>query len=328
MAAAKSNQRSWKNYLLNKRYQLRFTLFMTGLCAILMGLLGLWVKSQASKATEIAINNVYGSADLKHCERPDVDGLEVSSPASKWVESEPGAAREAAETADDDTSPGAGESESEDVDSDEDPLGWGDDDVPEEIAKDVDDDRAPRVVLGDIEGQIDAVDAIDAPDGGDAGGAAAVAARADVGAYYECRMEQAIELAGLVGPIYRGERQITVVLVIIGFLLLVGITLYGIVMTHRVAGPLYKISLYLEKLRSGRYDTVYNLRKGDHLVEFYEHFKRAHAGLRTMQEEDLARLREAVKIAERENLSERSPELAEALEALRAIVEEKEKSLG
>ena len=39
----RSYKRSWKNLLLNKRYQLRFTLFMVGLSALLMVGLGIWV---------------------------------------------------------------------------------------------------------------------------------------------------------------------------------------------------------------------------------------------------------------------------------------------
>ena len=36
-------KRSWKNLLINKRYQLRFTLFMAGLAAVLISALGYFV---------------------------------------------------------------------------------------------------------------------------------------------------------------------------------------------------------------------------------------------------------------------------------------------
>jgi hypothetical protein len=49
----KGYKRSWKNLLLNKRYQLRFTLFMVALSAVLMGLLGWWVMKVAGRATEV-----------------------------------------------------------------------------------------------------------------------------------------------------------------------------------------------------------------------------------------------------------------------------------
>ncbi|HWN70527.1 MAG TPA: hypothetical protein VNM90_22960, partial [Haliangium sp.] len=59
-AKSKPYRRSWKNLLLNKRYQLGFTLFMVGLSALLMSFLGYWVVREAKRATEVAINNVEG----------------------------------------------------------------------------------------------------------------------------------------------------------------------------------------------------------------------------------------------------------------------------
>jgi hypothetical protein len=84
----------------------------------------------------------------------------------------------------------------------------------------------------------------------------------------------------------------------------------------------------MAKLRDGRYDTVYNLRKGDQLVEFYEHFKRAHAGLTQWEEEDVARLEALIGAAEEADLASRSPEAAAALAELKSALERKRKGLG
>jgi hypothetical protein len=84
----------------------------------------------------------------------------------------------------------------------------------------------------------------------------------------------------------------------------------------------------MSKLRQGHYDVVYNLRKGDHLMEFYEHFKAAHAGMRTLQEEDVARLRALLAAASEARLATRSTDLAEAVIELRALLDDKEKSLA
>jgi hypothetical protein len=73
--------------------------------------------------------------------------------------------------------------------------------------------------------------------------------------------------------------------------------LLGIKMTHKVAGPLYKVTLYLAKMRDGRYDKVYDLRKGDQLVEFYEHFKHAHAGVVALEQADVDRIAAALDAA-------------------------------
>src|SRR3954463_1339752 len=55
---SKGYKRSWKNLLLNKRYQLRFTLFMVGLSAVLMAGLGIWVMKEANEATTVAKSHV------------------------------------------------------------------------------------------------------------------------------------------------------------------------------------------------------------------------------------------------------------------------------
>jgi hypothetical protein len=99
-------------------------------------------------------------------------------------------------------------------------------------------------------------------------------------------------------------------------------------MTHRVAGPLHKVALYMAKLHDGKYDTVYNLRKGDHLVDFYAHFKSAHAGMKKWQEDDVARLKAVIAAAEEGKLEGRSPEMAAALADLKALLAKKEASLG
>jgi hypothetical protein len=93
-------------------------------------------------------------------------------------------------------------------------------------------------------------------------------------------------------------------------------------MTHRVAGPLFKVSLYLTKMREGRFDKVYNLRKGDQLVEFYDHFKLAHGGIVAMQHDDIARLAQVIAAAEAAGLGQH-PAIAE----LRELARRKEKSV-
>ena len=55
--------------------------------------------------------------------------------------------------------------------------------------------------------------------------------------------------------------------------LVIGLSLYLVVMTHKVAGPLYKVALYFDKMADGRLGQVWPLRKGDMLVDFYESFR-------------------------------------------------------
>src|SRR5580765_3340063 len=68
-------KRSWKNLLLNKRYQLRFTLFMVGISAVLMIVLGWWVMKEANEATTVAMARVRGEACPKVPEVVEVPGM-------------------------------------------------------------------------------------------------------------------------------------------------------------------------------------------------------------------------------------------------------------
>lgn len=253
MGAPKNKQykRSWRNILLDKGYQLPFTLVMVGVSALCMVGLGWWVLSVADNATSVALN--------------EIDGVACPGPAA-LEDAEPDAPRE----------------------------------------------RARPVVTIDDSG-------METPDAPPADDTAGVAAKREA-----CLARQASEKR----DILERRQLITQVLVGVGLLLVVGLFVYGLKMTHRVAGPLHKVRLYMAKLERGKYDTVYDLRKGDQLVEFYRHFKAAHAGLRRLQEEDRDRIAGILIAADAADLGSKSPELAAAIDELRALLAEKEDSLG
>lgn len=112
-----------------------------------------------------------------------------------------------------------------------------------------------------------------------------------------------------------------------GFCIAAGLFVYGIKMTHKVAGPLHKVSLYCDKVASGRYEEVRSLRKGDQLVSFYEHFRLAYEALRQRQEADVACLRALIASADEAKVAERSPELLERLDDLKSLLASKEAGL-
>ncbi len=108
-------------------------------------------------------------------------------------------------------------------------------------------------------------------------------------------MDPTDELAQqLVAQFAHGDRTLLMTLIAFGFILSVVLAGYGIVLTHKVAGPLFKITNHLDKIRDGKLGVVYNLRKGDQLVDFFEHFKGAHDALRRRTEEDIALLDKAL----------------------------------
>jgi nitrogen fixation/metabolism regulation signal transduction histidine kinase len=108
-------------------------------------------------------------------------------------------------------------------------------------------------------------------------------------------MDPTDELAQqLVAQFARNDKIMMIVLISFGVLLCLVLTAYGIVITHKVAGPLYKVTMHLDKMKDGKLSQVWPLRKGDELVEFFEHFKAAHDALRARTEEDIRVLDEAI----------------------------------
>jgi hypothetical protein len=136
--------------------------------------------------------------------------------------------------------------------------------------------------------------------------------------HWSCELRQIAAIDSL----ERNRELILAVLIATGIALMLGLAFYGIKMTHKVAGPLFKVSLYLAKMRDGRFDKVYNLRKGDQLVEFYDHFKAAHAGVVKLEREDIDHAREIVAAAEAAGLADH-----EAVGELKKMIERKEKSI-
>ena len=79
-------------------------------------------------------------------------------------------------------------------------------------------------------------------------------------------LQPSAELSGLINATLeedRGKTLWTLVAAMAGFVLV--LTLFGIYYTHKVAGPLFAISRYLDDITEGRLSDVRPLRKGDEL---------------------------------------------------------------
>ena len=299
-------KRSWKNLLINKRYQLRFTLFMVGLAAVMMALLGWWVVRVANEATTVAQSSIRG---------------EVCPPLPKAMPPTPPTTPAPPTPAP--PTPGAGPGSSAATDPGSvvgaEPIaGSGPGTVPPDDSADPSDPdgstRRRSVVIQESKIDIEVTPpAVIAPDHAQ-----------QIAAHHECELK----LTARIAEVGSGKRRILYVMIASGVLLTLGLAVFGIKMTHRVAGPLYKVTLYLAKLREGRYDKVYDLRKGDQLVEFYEHFKHAHAGVVVLEQADVERIRAALDAATVDGVAERSDDAKAAAAALRDVLARKEKSLG
>jgi hypothetical protein len=117
----------------------------------------------------------------------------------------------------------------------------------------------------------------------------------------------------LVKQMAHNDRVMMLILIAFGFVLCLVLTIYGILISHKVAGPLYKVRVHLDKIRDNRLGVVYPLRKGDELVDFFEVFKAAHDALRDRASADIALLDRAIVAAE----SAGNAQLANELRAAR-----------
>jgi len=141
---------------------------------------------------------------------------------------------------------------------------------------------------------------------------------------------------GLVDPATAQELQTqfaqsdrTVVWGIIGFgiILVLSIGGVGILLTHKVAGPLYKISSFFGRIRDNRLGPApAKLRKGDELQNFYLSFRDMHQAIRGRVEDDV-RVLEGALTAIEATPEGRAPSVQHALDELRQLRKRKEDSL-
>ena len=332
--ADRGYKRSWKNLLINKRYQLRFTLFMVGLAGLLMLGLGIWVMRVANETTTVSMASVRGEA----C--PKVPSLGDGAANGEDEDAAPAPSMKLEDSPDgsigDSPSPASAASE----------PATAADDQPVDTADRKDEGAKPSGKPEPVPPAAPASNAAAPPPGGarKAPGKAGAATEDEprrvqvqidessmtltqavpanfadrIVAHWTCELRQAATFDRL----ERGRLRILWAMVATGLMLVLGLAIYGIKMTHRVAGPLFKVTLYLSKMRAGRFDKVYNLRKGDQLVDFYDHFKHAHGGIVQMQRDDIARIAAVVSAAQAAGAGQHP-----AVVALRELLERKEKSI-
>lgn len=108
--------------------------------------------------------------------------------------------------------------------------------------------------------------------------------------------------------------------------LIVVLSLFLVVMTHKAAGPLHVIGNYFDKLAAGKLPFVHNLRRGDEFKVFHKKFKDMCNVLRQRAEEDIDAAEGFLVACARARVDE-SGELGHALEELRKLKKEKEASL-
>jgi signal transduction histidine kinase len=81
--------------------------------------------------------------------------------------------------------------------------------------------------------------------------------------------------------------NVVVMLIIFVAVMIVALTIWGIIITHRVAGPLFIISRQLVDIAEGRYPKMRPLRKKDELHSFYATMNRMVSSLKQNEEDEI-----------------------------------------
>jgi len=119
----------------------------------------------------------------------------------------------------------------------------------------------------------------------------------------------------------------------LGLGLVVILSAYLVIMTHKVAGPLFKVSTYFEQMSEGRLGAVTPLRRGDMLQDFFGQFKAMHEAVRARAQADVDAMTQAVSdLRSAENAADYRGEargrLDDALDALDRHVAERTRQLA
>jgi hypothetical protein len=97
---------------------------------------------------------------------------------------------------------------------------------------------------------------------------------------------------------------------------------YLILMTHKVAGPLYKVSMYFDKMSAGKMGNVTPLRRGDMLTDFYDGFREMHVAVRSRLQQDASAMQKLVDACKAAGVDDK------AIDALATHVEARKKALA
>ncbi|MGO9839505.1 MAG: hypothetical protein ACLP1X_35440 [Polyangiaceae bacterium] len=104
-------------------------------------------------------------------------------------------------------------------------------------------------------------------------------------------------------------------------LMVVLIGMLGIYITHKVAGPVYKMTRLLKQVGDGNLHVDARLRKGDELRDFFETFTRMVGGLREIEKRQLAEIEGALAALERGSKDDAAAALGRVRDVMKTAVD-------
>lgn len=124
----------------------------------------------------------------------------------------------------------------------------------------------------------------------------------------------------------RSDRLLLGAFAVIAVLLAASLGLLGVVITHRVAGPVFVMGHYLQVLADGRFPRMRTLRRSDELKLFFRTFLDAVDHMKTREARHAAVLEDAVQ--RMRAAAPKAPDLQPAIDALAAAARERRAALA
>ncbi len=118
------------------------------------------------------------------------------------------------------------------------------------------------------------------------------------------------------------DSAVHMVATVIGTSVAIGVVigLFALVLTHRVAGPIYVMTRYIAVLADGHFPKMRKLRSSDEFKELFDLFQKSVEFIRTRDVADAFRLEEAIA---KLSPNATSPEARSAIDALKALRDRK-----
>ena len=123
------------------------------------------------------------------------------------------------------------------------------------------------------------------------------------------------------------NRMLLYKMVGVGVGLVVILSLYLVLMTHKVAGPLYKVSMYFDRMAEGRLSNVTALRRGDMLQDFFGNFREMHEAVRKRMQSDVITMESAAVALRAKATADGNKDLVDALDSLDKHLTQRKKQL-
>ncbi|NOZ88246.1 MAG: hypothetical protein GXP49_18695 [Deltaproteobacteria bacterium] len=128
------------------------------------------------------------------------------------------------------------------------------------------------------------------------------------------------------GAMETHDRDVLLAISLFVFALVVVLALWGVLVTHRIAGPIYAISRYLDQITAGKLANIRPLRKKDELKEFFKTFNEMVDALKSRTRDDVEAL-EAVAL-ELKSIEGNETNIVSAMDRITNLIKTKKSYLN